>query len=501
MEQAKILVVEDEIIVARTISNQLHQLGYIVTGTASSGTAAISKALETQPGLVLMDIILKGEMDGITAAHNIRKNLDIPIIFLTAYGDDQTLKRAKITQPFGYVVKPFTITDLRIAIEIALSQHKLERELRENRDQLATLLNCMNDAVVAINELGMVTFMNPVAQKLTGWKQEEALGHNISDILKIIDDVTEEIIENPIAKVLQQQQVVCLGEFKSLINKDGKRIPIGHSVSPLKLNNEISGAVVVFWDLSERRQKEYLEQALKKEQELNRLKSLFISTVSHEFRNPLAMIQTAVELIEMQGENLTETKKNTYFNRIYDAVQSMEKLMEDVLFMGKAEADYLGYNPVSIKLDNFCRDLIEEFTIIKNSSHKIVFNCNSYHTDAMMDERLLHYLFINLLSNAVKYSHPGSEILFNLSCDLTAGVAIFEVQDQGIGIPELDQNRIFDSFFRASNVQSIHGNGLGLVIVKRCVDAHNGKINISSQEGMGTTFTVTLPLNRLSVNS
>ncbi|MBK1990209.1 response regulator [Sphaerospermopsis aphanizomenoides BCCUSP55] len=496
MEQAKILVVEDEIIVARTISSQLHQLGYIITGTASSGKAALAKALETQPELVLMDIILKGEIDGITTAANIREQLDIPIIFLTAHSDDQTIERAKITQPFGYVVKPFTVTDLRIAIEIALSQHKLERELRESRDQLATLLNCMSDAVIATNEQGIVTYINPAAHHLTAWEQEDALGKNISDVFTIIDEVTEEIIENPIHKTLREEPVVNLGESQSLITKNGQIIPIGNNASPLKRHNKISGAVVVFWDMSERRQKEHLEQALKQEQELNRLKSLFISTVSHEFRNPLAMIQTAVELIEMQGNNLTTTKRNAYFNRIYNAVQSMEKLMEDVLFMGKAEAGYLGYNPAPIKLDKFCRDLIEEFTIIKSISQQILFNCHSHYTDGVMDERLLRYLFINLLSNAVKYSHPGSQIQFNLTCDMEAGVAIFQIQDQGIGIPTADRNRIFDSFYRASNVQSIHGNGLGLVIVKRCVDAHNGKIDISSQVDVGTTFTVTIPLNK-----
>jgi DNA-binding NtrC family response regulator len=106
--------------------------------------------LETQPELVLIDIILKGEIDGIATASKIREQLDVPVIFLTAYGDDHTLERAKITQPFGYIVKPFTTKNLRIAIEIGLLKHQLERELRENRDQLATLLNSMSDAVIPI---------------------------------------------------------------------------------------------------------------------------------------------------------------------------------------------------------------------------------------------------------------------------------------------------------------------------------------------------------------
>ncbi|MBG1245058.1 hybrid sensor histidine kinase/response regulator [Nostoc sp. NZL] len=496
MGQARILVVEDEVIVARTIASQLSQLGYIVTGTASSGKVAIAKASETQPELVLMDIILKGEMDGIATASKIREQLDVPVIYLTAYGDDHTLERAKVTQPFGYIVKPFTTKDLRIAIEIALLKHQLERDLRENRDQLATLLNSMSDAVIATNEQGMVTFMNPAAESLTGWQQNDALGNEAAKIFHIVDEVTGTTLESPVTKVLREQQVVYLGEFTSLITRQGKRVPIGDSASPLKRRlDQINGVVIVFWDLSERHQTKLLEQALEKEQELNRLKSLFISTVSHEFRNPLTVIQTAVELIEMQGANLTEAKKGIYLKRIQGAVQSMEKLMEEVLFMGRAEAKKLVYNPTSLNLEQFCRELIKDFSIIESSVCEIVFTCHSDHTDAVMDEGLLHYMFGNLLSNAVKYSPRGGKIQFDLICDPIEKVAIFYIQDQGIGIPEPDQARLFESFYRASNVHSIQGTGLGLVIVKRCVEAHGGQISVTSEIEMGTTFTVMLPLN------
>ncbi|MEH1796904.1 hybrid sensor histidine kinase/response regulator [Nostoc sp.] len=496
MGQARILVVEDEVIVARTIASQLSQLGYIVTGTASSGKVAIAKASETQPELVLMDIILKGEMDGIATASKIREQLDVPVIFLTAYGDDRTLERAKITQPFGYIVKPFTTKDLRIAIEIGLLQHQLERELRENRDRLATLLNSMSDAVIATNEQGEVTFINPAAEALTGWQQKDALGNEATKIFNLVNEVTDTILENPITKVLREQQVVYLEEFTYLIRKDGKRVPIGDSASPLKGRpDQINGVVVVFWDLSERQQTKLLEQALEKEQELNRLKSLFISTVSHEFRNPLTVIQTAVELIEMQGANLTDAKRGIYLKRIQGAVQSLEKLMEEVLFMGRAESEKLVYNPAPLNLEEFCRELIKDFSIVENNVCEIVFTCHSARTDAVMDEGLLHYMFGNLLSNAVKYSPRCGKIQLDLICDPIQKVAIFSIQDRGLGIPEPDQARLFESFYRASNVQSIQGTGLGLVIVKRCVDAHRGQISVTSQVGVGTTFTVILPLN------
>ncbi|MTJ55053.1 response regulator [Anabaena sp. UHCC 0253] len=496
MGLAKILVVEDEVILARTIASQLNQLGYIVTAKASSGQSAINQALETHPDLILMDIIIKGDMDGIATANYIHEQLDIPVVFLTAYGDEQTLERAKVTQPFGYIVKPFTSRDLRISIEIALLKHKLECELRESRDQLATLLDSMSDAVIATNEQGIITFINPAAEKITGWQETEALGNNVSEIIKIIDEVTSEIIENPVTKVLREKQALDLREFACLITKNGTKLPIGNSASLLmRRPHEISGVVLVLWDLSERRQRESLEKALKKEQELNHLKSLFISTVSHEFRNPLSVIQTAVELIEIHGNNLTDDKRTKYLTRIYGAVESMEKLMKDVLFMGKSEAGKLIYNPESVNLEKFCQELVEEFELIEDSGHEIIFNCHSQNTNTVMDERLLHHLFRNLLSNAIKYSPINGKIRFELICDYVNELAIFEIQDQGIGIPESDQNKIFDSFYRASNVESIQGNGLGLVIVKRCVDAHQGTINMVSKINVGTTFTVTLPLN------
>ncbi|MBW4645976.1 MAG: response regulator [Goleter apudmare HA4340-LM2] len=498
MVQVRVLVVEDEVIVARTIASQLNQLGYIVTGTASSGKAAIAKASETQPEIVLMDIILKGDMDGIAAASYIREHLDIPVIYLTAYGDNHTLERAKITQPFGYIVKPFTIKDLQVAIEIALLKYRLECDLRENRDQLATLLNSMSDAVIATDDRGIVTFMNPASEMLTGWQREEALGSEVSKIFHLVDEVTDSAIENPVTKVLREHQVVYLGNFTSLINRNGKRVPIGDSASPLmRRPDQISGVVVVFWDISERIQTELLQKALEKEQEVNHLKSLFISTVSHEFRNPLTVIQTAVELIDIQGTNLTEAKRKTYVKRIQSAVQSMKHLMEDVLFMGRSEAGKIVCSPTPLNLDIFCRELIEEFSAVGSNAHAIVFTCESEHTEAVMDERLLHYMFVNLLSNAVKYSPQGGAIYFDLNCDPLQGVATFQIQDQGIGIPEADRDRLFDSFYRASNVKSIQGTGLGLVIVKKCVEAHRGEITFHSQVDVGTTFTIKLPLQNL----
>ena len=131
MNPIKILVVEDEVIVAEDIGFRLKKLGYIVTATVASGEEAIEKIAENRPDLVLMDIVLKGDMDGVTAAEKIRNRVNIPTVFLTAYADDQTLQRAKLTNPFGYIIKPFQQNDLRVAIEIALHRHEIETKMQE----------------------------------------------------------------------------------------------------------------------------------------------------------------------------------------------------------------------------------------------------------------------------------------------------------------------------------------------------------------------------------
>lgn len=494
MVQAKILVVEDEVIVARTIASQLTQLGYVVVGTASSGAAAIDKANSTQPDLVLMDVVLKGEMDGITAASQICSQRDIPVVFLTAYADETTLQRAKSILPLGYIVKPFSPGELRVAVELALFKHQAERELRTNRAYLATLLHSMNDAVIATDEQGLITFMNPAAEALTGWREAEAFGKDAAEVLRLVDEVTDLPPDHPVAQVLKTQEVAFLNEFTALINRNGDRIPIGDSASPLQRHLEgIGGVVVVFWDMRAYRQSELLQKALEKEQELNQLKSQFVSTVSHEFRHPLAVIRTAAELLDLRGATMFDEKMKTYVQQIKTSVHQMNQLMENVLTMGRVEARRLHFTPAPIDLQQLCQDLLEKCSLNLTDAHEMVFTHPDHALETWMDEHLLHLILSNLLNNAIKYSPMGGRIHFDYSYAPDRQTVIFRVQDQGIGIPSSEQAQLFESFFRASNTQSIQGTGLGLTIVERCVELHHGQIEVTSQVGVGTTFTIVLP--------
>ena len=496
MLQTKVLVVEDEVIVSRTIISQLKQLGYTVTASVSSGRQAMAEAIATKPDLVLMDIYLKGDMDGITTAGQIRQQFNIPVVFLTAFADRDTLKRAKISQPFGYVLKPFNENDLRVAIEIALYQHKMEKTLQESQEQLATILRSMNDAVIATDRQGRITFINPAAEALTGWYLLEVVGKDVNEIFQIFDEAKDSLVPNAIVKVLQGQPVVHQQNYYMFVARNGEQMPIGYKASPLKeKSGEVNGAVVVFWDVTERRQTKILEQALVKEQELSSFRSQFISTVSHEFRNPLSAILTAAELLDRYEDRATKQQKQRYLERIKASVDRMTELMEDVLLIGQAESGKLVFFPVPLNVEQFCRDLIEEISVGQNNYDIIFFSSVGEYQEVCLDEKLLRYIIANLLLNAIKYSPQGGKIKFGLKIDSQKKAVIFSIRDQGLGICPEDQARLFESFYRGKNVSTIPGTGLGLAIVKHCVDLHQGKIGVTSEVGVGTNFVVRLPLS------
>lgn len=363
MPKAKVLIVEDEEIVAFDIESTLKDLDYHVLKVVSSGEDAIATAGDTHPDLVLMDIRLRGQMDGIEAAKEIRENFRIPVVYLTAYADLSTLERAKITEPFGYLLKPFEDKEVQTTIEIALVRHQAEERMR---------------------------------------------------------------------------------------------------------------------------------QALEKEKELSELKSRFIAIASHEFRTPLATINSSTDLLERYCRENMDAKKSKHFQQIKNSIALMIQLLDDVLLIGKADAGKLEFQPTSLDLVDFCHNLVEELQVNAGNNYTIAFSTYEEKLTACMDENLLRTILSNLLSNAIKYSPDGGTVAFDLTCQ--DEISTFRIQDWGVGIPVEDQKHLFTPFHRATNVRAIKGTGLGLSIVKKCVDLHHGEIFVNSAVGSGTTFTVTLPI-------
>ncbi|PSB26679.1 hybrid sensor histidine kinase/response regulator [Stenomitos frigidus] len=375
---AKILVVEDEPIIALDIQRQLIQLGYTVVAIADCAAVALKAVERWRPDLALMDIRLRGDKTGIETAVQIRQQHPIPIVFLTAHADRATIEQVKAAQPYGYIVKPFETHNLITAIEVALNKHQAE----------------------------MVT-----------------------------------------------------------------------------------------------------QAGLEKEKKLNEMKSNFIATVSHEFRNPLSTILLSLDLLERGGEQLTPAKKRLFLQRARVSVDRMEQLLEEVLLIGTVEAGELQCHLAPVDSVEFCRQLVAEFQhngcTTTDPQHVLVLTQAEMAIDSTrfydLDEKLLRHILTNLLSNAIKYSPDGGKVQLDLKC--TPDGVTFQVCDDGIGIPPDDYAQLYDRFHRASNVKMIPGSGLGLSIAKQCVDLHGGTITFKSAVGIGTTFTVSLPATLSPNNS
>jgi len=254
MASVPILVVEDEYIVGKDIEARLIRLGYHVAAVVGSGEEAIEQVMIRRPALVLMDIMLKGEIDGISAAERIRNLYNVPVVFLTAYTDETTLHRAQVSDAFGYLLKPFEERELRITIEMALYKHRMESQLRESQQRLATTLRSIGDAVIAADTEGRITFMNPVAEQLTGWTEQEAKQQILWDVFRVSGGKIRALLQQFLRPHASESTPVWLGEEAVIRTRDGREIPIDDSASPIRDDRgAVTGVVVVFRDVTERK--------------------------------------------------------------------------------------------------------------------------------------------------------------------------------------------------------------------------------------------------------
>lgn len=273
---------------------------------------------------------------------------------------------------------------------------------------------------------------------------------------------------------------------------DGRDIPCSVHLArmPGRKNPRVIAAVT---DKTEQfRTEETMRRALENERELSDLRSRFTATVSHEFRTPLGIIMSAVELLRNYHERLDAARRGELLDDIHMATRRMGDLMEQVLVLGGADAGKLAFAPEPVDLELLCAKLIDESLSSTARKCPVETHFDPALEGACGSESLIRHIFTNLLSNASKYSPPGSPVEFRVKRE--EGDAVFTVRDRGIGIPEVDQARIFEAFHRAGNVGELPGSGLGLLIARRCVRLHGGSIAFHSEVGTGTAFTVRLPV-------
>lgn len=282
------MIVEDEQIVALDLQEDLEEMGFRVVGTAASGEDALELARQQRPDVVLMDIVLRGSIDGIEAARLISHEHGTPVIFLTAYSDTSTVARAAGSAPFGYLTKPYQSKELRAAIEVALVKAALERRLRESERWFAATLRCVGDAVIATDPGGVITFMNPVAEQITGWSTEDAKGRAIEEIMPLASSFHPNAVPSPARQALEKNRVVDLEHGALLLGRDGRRTPVDDSAAPIRgEDGTLLGSVVVLRDVTERQKQERL-----------------LRDSEERFRNVFELAAVGMALVAMNGRIL-----------------------------------------------------------------------------------------------------------------------------------------------------------------------------------------------------
>jgi two-component system, cell cycle sensor histidine kinase and response regulator CckA len=496
MTTANILVVEDDKIIAKGIEKRLRTMGYAVAGLVSTGEEAVQKAAELHPDLILMDIFLGDSMDGVAAAGLIRDEVDLPVVYLTAYSDPATLLRAKITQPFGYVLKPYEDRDLQTAIEIGLYKHKQERRLRENEQWLAAMLGSMGDGVIATDEQGRVRFMNGLAEQHTGWTLKEATGKDIQEVCRIVDDKSRQSVKNPAHEALKKGEIVGPGNGSTLIGKSGGETLIDERAAPIKgANEQIIGAVLVFRDISELCR---VEENLRQAQKMEAIGHL-AGGIAHDFNNILTIIIGSSELL-LASEPSADPKALS-LRSIYDAAMRAAALAQQIMSFSRTQK----LMPCVLNLNSVVRDMGAMVKKLLGSKIEFVTKPAPDLGQVKADPTQIGQAILNLAANAKESMTQGGQlVLITANAELGAETtrtypdvkpgryAMLSVRDTG---SRMAQDALTHVFAPSSGIQGIGpGTKLLLATVHSIVKQSGGHIEISSQQGMGTEFRLYLPI-------
>ncbi len=386
-----------------------------------------------------------------------------------------------------------------------------DRELESLRRQHQLILNAVGEGVYGVDLQGHVTFVNPAAADMIGWEMHDLIGRSMHAVLHHShEDGSHYPREECPIYLAFQDGIIHRVTDDVFWRKDGTHFPVEYISTPMRdEQGKLIGAVVAFRNIAQRKWVETMRQRANEElelkvqertaelqtvnqqlQELNDLKSRFVSIVCHEFRNPLNNIALSASALGRYEVQLSANQKLEYLTGIADNVERMTQMIDDILVIGKIEAKRMEVRRIRLDVVEFCQDLIAELQTM--TPHPLDLISRSKHLMADLDEQLLRSILSNMLSNSMRYSPNHSAVRLKLFRH--RGWVVFQVKDEGVGILPDDRPYLFEPFHRGRNVSNVPGTGLGLNIVKRFVDLHQGNIEVESKVGVGTTFTVRLPM-------
>ncbi len=622
MPDTKILIVEDEVIVAKNIEKRLLTAGYRVTGIATAAEEAISMVASHKPDLVLMDIKLKGEMDGIDAANAIKKSYRLPIIYLTSYADEETFQRAKITEPFGYLIKPFDLKELNRSVEIALYKNEMNNKLLESQERyqvavhagkmgvwefwpddkkyfsdinLKTLYGFENDEIgnsidewaELVHEEDRLEMDRKFQSFLKSKEKEFLLEHRIykkdGSVRWVIDrgilfqpdnekplrligtttDITEfknaelalikseerfrnvfessgigmallsldsnfSKVNDTLCKMLcysceellnmNMRDITHPGDLeksinikyemlegkneesqnieKRYLNKHGETIWAITTISLVKdLNNKPQYFIAQIQNITKRKKAE--EQFKLSAEELritNQSKDKFFSIISHDLRSPFNALLGITEYMAQYYKDMNDDEVKDSISNIYLSSKKLYGLILNLLEWSRLHTGRMEVEKTSFCISTACKEAVNLFKENANAKNisldvNIIDDINVF-----ADKYMIGTVLRNLISNSIKFTKPGGQITINAV--KTGNVAEVSVEDNGIGISEENQAKIFriDAQFRRDGTEMEKGTGLGLILCKEFIEKNNGTIRIESQLDKGSKFILMIPL-------
>jgi PAS domain S-box-containing protein len=469
MSKAGILIIEDSFIVAYHLRTTLENEGYQVIYTCDSGEEAIRFIETKRPDLVLMDITLTGKMDGIQTAQTLKSRFNIPVIYITALTDKDTINRAKITEPYGYLTKPFEDREIFTVIEMALYKHDVESRLKQSEEKYFSTVNSISDAVVTIDRNYVITYMNPSAIDITQWTLEDAFGVPIMEVLRLKNEITEEIGINPIQCSVGTGVLNRLPENLLLVTKNGKELPIGESsLSPLMDKGDFTGLILVFKDMTEKRDHENLML----EMERHRMAALIEgqekerARIAKDLHDGLGQMLNAIKL--NTGLIISQTPAADHLAKLLDeAIQESVRISENLLPAKLRDFD------LATCLKSFCSQIRDT-----THSHVSFVDLGSRFKINQSQKVNLYRIAQEAVNNAIKHSEASS---ISVQLSEEQDYVRLCVEDDGHGIhPEYNSKR-----------QN------GLVNMRDRAEIMGGKLTIESDPHRGTVVIVEIPIYKL----
>jgi two-component system, cell cycle sensor histidine kinase and response regulator CckA len=488
---ARILIVEDEGIIAAHIASLLSKTGYEVAGIVESSEEALAKIPELDPALVLMDIRIKGSMDGIETTAKLRERLDVPVVYLTAHTDQQTIDRAKMTGAFGFLAKPIHRGSLATTIEMAIHKHRADRAVREQRAWMSTVLGTMADAMAVIDRDGKVQFLNSPAEELTGWGNEEARNRDIAVVLPVRQSASGSSANEVLCPPSSPQPPGHLPPGLFACRRSGKRFPIEGEIAPSVDNGRVVGAVVTFRDATSRQARENEIRQQHKMQAVGRL----AAGVAHDFNNLLFIIMGYTE--EMLRTSALNDPDLKALIEIRKAGENATSITQRLLKFSRREP----LEKQDVNLNEVIRDMEELFRRQAGSSIRWGLLLEQGLGAVRADAGQLKQVLMNMVGNACDAMPGGGKVTVETAnvempragspaYEREAFVAL-SVTDTGTGMSAETAEHMFEPFFTTK--EPGRGTGLGLSIIHSIITDLGGTIHVDSEPGNGATFTVYLP--------